>query len=237
MNYSLKYKYISPEILEICWPAEIHKNILLEMMAMKKVILSRWQDELWDITIGYHCLSLYFKDPYSLQEVNGELETMYQQDQNLSLVKRKRWKIPVLYKGKDLERVSMLTGLPSKDIIALHQKPSYLLYFYGFMPGFMYLGGLSDRLFAARKDKPDPKIPKGSVAIGGKQTGIYPMDSPGGWNVIGNTPVTLFELHQQPPVKAQPGDEICFQEISESDFRTILNAVKKNSYSLKYEEL
>ncbi|GAB3663259.1 5-oxoprolinase subunit PxpB [Echinicola sediminis] len=237
MRFSIKYKYISPSILEIYWPAEISRSILLDMMALKNSILSLWQKQLWDVNIGYHCLSLHFKAPYSLEETIKELDLLYQENEELPEVKRKRWTIPVLYNGKDLERVSEITHQSVEDIISLHQSPSYLLYFYGFMPGFMYLGGLSDKIYAPRKAKPDPIIHAGSVAIGGKQTGIYPMDSPGGWNIIGNTPVPLFELKQTPPITAQPGDEIRFKAINKTEFETILKKVNSNNYKLAYETL
>ncbi|WP_215223661.1 5-oxoprolinase subunit B family protein [Echinicola shivajiensis] len=237
MTYNLSYKHISQNILEICWPAEISKDILLQMMALKKKIISIWYEELWDVNLGYHCLSLHFKEAYYLDGVISQIEELYSEKVTHSILHRKRWKIPVLYQGKDLSRVAEITKLGINEIIEQHQNPSYLLHFFGFMPGFMYLGGLSERLFAARKDQPDPKIQKGSVAIGGKQTGIYPMDSPGGWNIIGLTPVELFDLKQRPPVSAQPGDEIKFQSINKQEFETISRSILNQNYSLEYETI
>ncbi len=182
MSYILNYKYISPHILEIAWPAEIEEAILLDMMSLKAKIQQEWKDQLWDVIVGYHHLSLYFESPIELDEVLSELENFHKAPNKSLEIGRKRWYIPVLYNGRDLDRVSKITGLSPERVIQLHQDKIYLLHFYGFMPGFMYLGGLDPSIHCARKDTPDPLIEKGSVAIGGKQTGIYPLDSPGGWN-------------------------------------------------------
>ncbi|WP_186756748.1 5-oxoprolinase subunit B family protein [Echinicola salinicaeni] len=237
MTYKLSYKHISPNILEICWPQEISKDILLQMMTYKKKIISIWYEELWDAHLGYHCLSLNFKEPFSLDEVIGQIEEFSQEKETHSILHRKRWQIPVLYQGKDLSRVAKITKLSVNNIIEEHQKPSYLLHFFGFMPGFMYLGGLSEKLYAPRKDQPDPKIQKGSVAIGGQQTGIYPMDSPGGWNIIGLTPLQVFNLKEQPPISAQPGDEIKFYSIDKKEFEAISRSIINQNYTLEYETI
>ncbi|MBD8490523.1 allophanate hydrolase subunit 1 [Echinicola sp. CAU 1574] len=235
MSLKLNYKKISPNILEACWPPEIRQSTLMEMMIMKKRIISEWYEELWDVNLGYHCLSLHFKDHFPLNEVVSKLENFSSEKFQQEAIKRKRWFIPVLYEGKDLQRVSEITKIDISDIVKLHQDKPYLLHFYGFMPGFMYLGGLSPKLFAARKDRPDPVIEKGSVAIGGKQTGIYPMDSPGGWNIIGKTPLTLFNLNKQPPIQAQPGDEIQFHSIEKTEFESIQKEIANHQFELKYE--
>ncbi|UCS92928.1 carboxyltransferase domain-containing protein [Echinicola marina] len=235
MTYKLSYKHISPNILEICWPAAISKDILLQMMTYKKKIISLWYEELWDVHLGYHCLSLNFKEAFSLDEVIGQIEDFGQEEETHSILHRKRWQIPVLYQGKDLSRIAKITQLSVNEVIEHHHKSPYLLHFFGFMPGFMYLGGLSKKLFAPRKDQPDPKIQKGSVAIGGKQTGIYPMDSPGGWNILGLTPVKLFDLKQQPPISAQPGDEIKFYSIDKKEFERVSKSIYNQNYSLEYE--
>jgi inhibitor of KinA len=101
--------------------------------------------------------------------------------------------IPVIYDGPDLERVARLHGLTSREVCDLHSAPIYKVYLLGFSPGFPYLGDLDPRLHTPRLPSPRPKVRAGSVAIGGKHTGIYSVDSPGGWNVIGHTPEKIFD--------------------------------------------
>ncbi|WP_052013258.1 5-oxoprolinase subunit PxpB [Halalkalibacter akibai] len=129
--------------------------------------------------------------------------------------------IPVCYGGEfgpDLEYVSSYTNLSKEEVIHIHSSEQYLVYMIGFAPGFPYLGGLPDCLFTPRRAKPRMKIPAGSVGIGGAQTGVYPISTPGGWQLIGQTPLQLFLPNQDPPSFLQAGDIIRFQPISEKEF-------------------
>jgi inhibitor of KinA len=129
--------------------------------------------------------------------------------------------IPVCYGGKwgpDLELVAALNEISTEEVIRLHTREEYLVYMIGFAPGFPYLGGMNDRIAAARKEKPRPKVPAGSVGIAGKQTGIYPISSPGGWQLIGRTPLVLFDPRRQSPSLLRAGDHIRFVPINEKEF-------------------
>ena len=129
--------------------------------------------------------------------------------------------IPVCYGGKygpDLEYVAGLHGLTPKEVIRLHTQTTYLVYMIGFAPGFPYLGGMSSEIATPRKDKPRAKVPAGSVGIAGKQTGVYPIQSPGGWQLIGRTPLSLFNAHRNQPSLLKAGDQIRFVPISEKQF-------------------
>jgi inhibitor of KinA len=108
--------------------------------------------------------------------------------------------------------------LSSQEIIRLHTEKEYTVYMIGFLPGFPYLGFVDDRIAFARKNTPMAKVPAGSVGIAGKQTGIYPIDSPGGWQIIGRTPIKLFDAKRNPPVELQPGDGVQFYEITLDEF-------------------
>jgi KipI family sensor histidine kinase inhibitor len=119
--------------------------------------------------------------------------------------------VPVHYggdDGPDLEDVSRLTGLSAEEVIAAHSGASYEVRFIGFSPGFPYLGGLPERLRTPRRDTPRRSVPAGSVAIAGAQAGIYPVRSPGGWNVIGKTDFVLFD---QSGAMLSPGDRVRFE--------------------------
>ena len=105
----------------------------------------------------------------------------------------------------------------------------------GFLPGFLYLGGLDRKLHIPRKANPDPKIDAGSVAIGGSQTGIYPYDSPGGWHVIGKTPINIFDKTTPPFCHIAPGDHVRFKSISLDAYRHVKELVATNKYELSHE--
>lgn len=129
--------------------------------------------------------------------------------------------IPVCYGGEfgpDLENVSQYNGLTQEDVIRIHCQPEYLVYMIGFAPGFPYLGGMDERIATPRRSSPRVKIHAGSVGIGGKQTGIYPIESPGGWQLIGKTPVKLFRLDEEAPSLLRAGDFIRFRPITREKY-------------------
>ena len=118
--------------------------------------------------------------------------------------------IPVTYDGEDLPEVARLTGLDPEEVIRRHTAPEYTVAFLGFSPGFPYLVGLDPALKVPRRDTPRTSIPAGSVGLAGGQTGIYPTASPGGWQLIGRTEVTLFDPHRDPPALLGPGSRLRF---------------------------
>ncbi len=129
--------------------------------------------------------------------------------------------VPVWYHpsvGMDLEPLAREKGLTVEELVALHTAPEYLVYMLGFRPGFPFLGGLDPRLFAPRLATPRVAVPAGSVGIGGQQTGIYPMKSPGGWRLLGRTPMKLFSLEKDPPFALGVGDRVRFVPISEERY-------------------
>lgn len=130
--------------------------------------------------------------------------------------------IPVCYGGAygpDLEYVARYNKLTPEEVIACHARGKYIVYMIGFAPGFPYLGGLSKKIAAPRKEVPREYIPAGSVGIAGNQTGIYPIETPGGWQLIGRTPLTLFHPDRTPPSLLQAGDLVRFVPISEDEFQ------------------
>ncbi len=138
--------------------------------------------------------------------------------------------IPVCYGGEfgeDLEDVAQRCNLTADDVVKRHAKPLYEVYMLGFVPGFAYLGGLDRSIATPRRDTPRKRIPAGSVAIGGEQTGVYPFETPGGWNLIGRTPLTLFRIDAEPPVLMQPGDRVRFVPIARARFDRLRNGPDK----------
>ncbi|MCX2451598.1 5-oxoprolinase subunit PxpB [Pedobacter sp. PLR] len=132
--------------------------------------------------------------------------------------------IPVVYggdRGPDLEFVAAHNQLSSSEVIAMHTAATYLVYMIGFAPGFPYLGGMNEKIAAPRKEQPRAKIAAGAVGIAGQQTGIYPIETPGGWQIIGQSPVSLFDLNRKVPALLKAGDRVRFVAISEIEFMKI----------------
>ena len=131
--------------------------------------------------------------------------------------------IPVCYEGEmapDLGDVAAHCGLSIEEVVRIHSRSEYLVYFLGFSPGFPYLGDLPKELAAPRLKTPRLRVAAGSVAIGGRQTGIYPVDSPGGWRLIGRTPLPLFTPEKNPPTFLQMGDRVRFVPITTKEFNS-----------------
>ncbi len=129
--------------------------------------------------------------------------------------------IPTVYGGEhgpDLPFVAQHAGLFEADVIRLHSETEYYVYMIGFTPGYVYLGGLPERLHTPRLSSPRIKVPRGSVAVGGSQTGIYPVESPGGWRIIGRTYLTLFDSSKEIPTLMLPGDKVRFVPITEAEY-------------------
>jgi inhibitor of KinA len=129
--------------------------------------------------------------------------------------------IPVCYGGEygpDLEEVAALHNLSSQEVMALHSASLYHVYMIGFTPGFPYLGGLDPRLATPRKKTPRERVPAGSVGIADRQSGIYPIESPGGWQIIGRTPLRLFDLNRSPVFLVRAGQAVRFRAIARDEF-------------------
>ena len=129
--------------------------------------------------------------------------------------------VPCCYDGEDLEDMETITGLSREKIISIHSGTTYKIYMLGFLPGFVYLGGLDARICAPRLASPRTRIPAGSVGIGGNQTGVYPMASPGGWRLIGRTPLRFYDPARPEPILCRAGEYIRFVPIGSEEFDRI----------------
>ena len=143
-------------------------------------------------------------------------------DKNLNIKKKsKTWKIPICYDKDfaiDFKEISSISKLDLEQLKKKHFNKTYEVDLIGFLPGFLYLGDLDKSLRFPRKKNPRTSIPEGSVGIAGNQTGIYNIESPGGWNIIGRTPLKLFNKSKNPPININQGDKVIFQEITKEDF-------------------
>jgi KipI family sensor histidine kinase inhibitor len=166
-----------------------------------------------DIVPGMNSLTLYLKQDIELAKWLEQLPDIWNNIKPNEFV-AKHHKIKTHYNGADLNYVANFHSLSIDDVINLHSEPQYAVLFLGFQPGFAYLNGLNKQLFTPRRSEPRVKVPKGSVAIGAEQTAIYPADSPGGWHIIGQTDIPLFDATQKSPCLIQPGDTLEFIPVS-----------------------
>lgn len=168
----------------------------------------------------------------------AELKKIMEDMQRLTINLPKTLTIPVCYEGEfapDMDFVCSHSNLTQHDVIKLHTAQKYPIYMMGFTPGFCYLGGMDSRISTPRKATPRLKIPAGAVGIAGSQTGIYPIKSPGGWQVIGQTPLQMFQPNHENPFPVNPGDFICFKSVTAQEFRAIEELIEKGTYTKEYE--
>ncbi|WP_445747537.1 5-oxoprolinase subunit PxpB [Polaribacter sp.] len=235
--YKLQYKSFGENAMLIEWQPTISIEILDDILLFQSKILAQKQNLITDIIVGYHSLTIVYNDYIInyLEEITV-LQSIYKSELTIKKNSNFLWEIPVCYEdefGLDLEEISEKTTLSKCEIIQLHSEAIYTVFFIGFLPGFLYLGGLDFRLFFDRKPNPRLQIEKGSVAIGGKQTGIYPSNSPGGWNIIGKTPITFFDVEKEKPCFASPKDRIQFVSVSKKEFFEIQEKVNNKTYQLQ----
>jgi inhibitor of KinA len=174
------------------------------------------------LTVYYDVLSLYSPGKTAFERVKEWLIPFLEEETGIEQTPERDIRIPVCYANAfapDLEELATAKNLSADEVIHLHQGKTYRVYMIGFLPGFPYMGKVDIRIATPRKSSPRTGIPAGSVGIAGEQTGIYPFSSPGGWNIIGRTPVQLFDQQRTEPVLLQPGDNVTFYSISEDEFK------------------
>lgn len=225
----------------ISWPAIIDEKLLYFVLETKKNIAEHKVKEILYINNTYNSLIVYYvltiKNFYSEKSTLNTLVSKV--DESKSITRRCVF-LPVCYDaefGVDLKVVSREKELTETEIITRHTAPVYTIYFMGFLPGFLYLGGLDETLKISRKKSPRLSVPKGAVGLAENQTGIYPQNSPGGWQIIGNCPVPVFDPLAYPPVQLSAGDKLKFVGVSKSEFDTVSQQVKQGEYSLKFKNI
>ncbi len=193
-----------------------------------------------DLIPAYRSLLVCY-DPLriSIADLLARLSGLEQRLDHISLPPPRLVAIPTVYGGEygpDLPHVADHNGLSPEQVIDVHAGADYLVYMMGFSPGFTYLGGMSERIATPRLKTPRTAIPAGSVGIAQTQTGIYPVTSPGGWQLIGRTPVHLFDATREPPTLVEPGDFIRFIVVSEQEFKEIARQVEEGRYTVEVRQ-
>jgi KipI family sensor histidine kinase inhibitor len=175
-----------------------------------------------ELVPSYRSLLIVY-DPLmlSLNKIKNTISKILAELDQIQIPAPKTVEIPVLYNddcGPDLKWVADYHGMTPSDVIGLHTQPTYWVYMIGFTPGFPYMGEILEALVTPRRESPRTHVPRGSVGIAQKQTGIYPVESPGGWQIIGRTPVTLFNPESSPAALLEMGDLVQFYAITEEEF-------------------
>lgn len=176
-----------------------------------------------DLVPGFASIAIHYDPaqrgaPHSFDDLRAELERRLADMDAAELPAARVVEIPVEYGGSagpDLAHVAEHAGLTPQEVVEIHAGGEYLVHMVGFAPGFPYLGGLDARLSCPRRGTPRTRVPAGSVGIGGSQTGVYPLESPGGWNLIGRTPLVLFDPARDPPALLRTGDRVRFVPLRE----------------------
>lgn len=226
------------DALTVTLANEVDETVNASLVQIKEIIESHNFKGLTDIVLSYTSMIIYFDvltaDKKKMIEV---LESIELSDLSSTEPTYKVVEIPVCYGGKfgpDIERFKE-KGLSEEEVIAMHSNKEYLVYMLGFMPGFPYLGGLDEKLYMARLDSPRTSIPAGSVGIGGQQTGMYPFQSPGGWNLLGRTPIPLYDKNRDNAILYEAGDRIIYKSISEEEYYKIEESYKNGDYQVNVE--
>lgn len=226
MNRKLRIFQINETSILVEFDEEINEKLLNYLLYLKNELLSEKYKSILQVINSYNSLLIiygntinnFYETKSKLLEVISDANIDNKLDSPIK-------KIPVCYDleyGWDLELLSEDLGLSIDEIIKKHSEATYTVYFIGFLPGFPYLGGLNSSLFHRRKSQPRRQIPSGSVGIADKQAGIYSLDSPGGWQIIGRSPIQLFNLENSNQYcYLQAGDKVQFESISKEEFEHI----------------
>jgi KipI family sensor histidine kinase inhibitor len=221
-SYPISIKTFGERAVLVEWPNKVDTSILADILdfmdAFKELKLPGWE-----MSVAYNSVTMVCNDEHlDFEDIKGIIQECHQK-QAASKSKRIQhlWRIPVCYDaefGIDIEEVSKTLKLSKDELIKQHTSYQYIVYGIGFLPGFMYLGGVPESLEIPRRAEPRLQVAKGSVGLASKQTGIYPQESPGGWNIIGNCPIPLFNPSLKAPCFVKVGDKIQFQQISRAEY-------------------
>lgn len=234
----MDYQIISEQTILIRFEPQIDPQTFKKVQQVVVYLEQQAHDAITEIVPSYRAVMVHFdQNQINAQQLveDLKLDTLDVSDIETS-DSSKIVRIPVVYGGEfgpDIEAVAKHSQLSIEEVIQLHTEPTYLIYMLGFMPGFPYLGGLDERLYTPRRDEPRVRIDAGSVGIANNQTGLYPSDSPGGWQIIGRTPLDVFDLNREPMTLYEAGDNIEFYQISEDEFQEIMDKKLEPDFDLE----
>ncbi|GAA0761441.1 5-oxoprolinase subunit PxpB [Psychroflexus lacisalsi] len=235
MSHKFRIFQINERSILVEFDEEINENLLNHLLYLKNKLLTDKHELILQVINSYNSLLIIYKHTINnFYEAKKDLLEQIYDSKIVNILDSPIKKIPVCYDhdyGWDLELLSEDLSLSVDEIIKNHSEAVYTVYFIGFLPGFPYLGGLDSSLFHRRKSQPRRQIPSGSVGIADQQTGIYSLDSPGGWQIIGRSPIQLFDSEN--PTRycyLQAGDKIQFEPITKDEFEDIQSQFNYNKW-------
>ncbi len=214
---------------------DISSEINFELKKITKKLDSLENDFILDLLPTYRSIIVYYNPlKISFNELKKIIEDNLDSDElDSDILKKEIVEIPVLYGGEyglDIENIACHNKISVEEVIKIHTSEEYLIYMLGFTPGFPYLGGMSKKIATPRLETPRVKIPAGSVGIAGEQTGVYPIESPGGWQLLGRTPLEFFSPLKEKPFLLKAGDYIKFKPIFQEEYDEIKSQVISGKY-------
>ena len=223
--------------LLIVFGEEISPAINAKIASVVRLMREQHIEGIVDVIPAFASLLInYNPQVLSYRTLRERMEALMSLDLDTQEAVKRVYQIPVCYGGKygpDIQAIADHAGLSVEEVISIHSSCDYLIYMLGFLPGFCYLGGLDQRIHTPRLSNPRLSIPAGSVGIGGSQTGIYPMDSPGGWQLMGMTPVKTYDPKREVPILVNAGEYIRFIPITGDEFLQIKDEVDRGTYKVK----
>ncbi len=227
----MEFFNLSENSLLITWNSEINSNLTRLISSYKAEILTICKNDIQDCVQSISSILIIIDlNRISISEIVEKIKMIDYKKVNKNDRITKVWEIPVCYDleyATDINLISDKNNISVREIIDTHLSKTYDVLSMGFLPGFMYLGKTDKKLYCERKEKPSFKIRKGSIGLALDQTCIYPRQSPGGWNIIGITPIELFNINSKNPCFSRPGDKIQFVEISKSEYKSFMNRLDK----------
>lgn len=203
----------------------------------QRQLQDHFQDRIVEIVLGYGELAVYLNDTSTARHFAHKLKTFkFQIQEGVQYEQPRLITIPVCYSepyALDSRELAAHHDCSVAALVQLHTAPTYTVSFLGFLPGFPYLIGLPNELATPRKTTPRPHVAAGSVGIGGAQTGVYTQESPGGWHIIGRTPVSFFSVENSPPAFLRAGDKVQFKSISVKEYEQIQQEVQQGKHRIE----
>ena len=223
-----RFQHASDQSLLVHFGQEISLEIHEKILAFLKLCEAEPVKGIVNLHPAYCSILVKFDAiHFTHSDIESQLRPYFARLHEISLPEPRMREIPICYgaeRGPDLPDVASLHGTTEAEVVRLHSSAKYIVYFMGFVPGFAYLGGLPAELETPRLSSPRKRVPAGSVAIGGSQTGVYPIATPGGWRLIGQTPIQLFRPEAEEKSFLAIGDRVVFVPISEEKFREFATA-------------